>query len=218
MIVAVALESLVKLFALICAGIFITYGLHDGIGDILHRAADAAFRESVGLAGAGEFPYLTWCTYLVLSMSAVLFLPRQFHVTVVENVRQAHIRTAVWLFPLYLVLINLFILPVAMGIISFAAVLHQYYPRPRAAALLDQAINKVHLDDKEQISILELADLYQEVERGLSGAVGAATAHMALKRAALFSSGETAALSGAYGEILAQLKITPDILKEKVQY
>jgi hypothetical protein len=51
----------------------------------------------------------------VLSAMAVLFLPRQFQVAVVENVNEAHLKRAAWLFPLYLLLINLFVLPIALG-------------------------------------------------------------------------------------------------------
>src|SRR5439155_1570620 len=49
------------------------------------------------------------------SLFAIVLLPRQFHVTVVENQGEAEIRRAAWLFPLYLVLINLFVVPVAIG-------------------------------------------------------------------------------------------------------
>ena len=48
-------------------------------------------------------------------MSAIMFLPRQFHVSVVENSDERHIKTAMWLFPLYMLLINVFVLPIAMG-------------------------------------------------------------------------------------------------------
>ena len=57
-----------------------------------------------------------------LSLFAIVLLPRQFHVTVVENHSEAEIRRAAWLFPLYLVLINLFVLPIAMaGLLTFPA-------------------------------------------------------------------------------------------------
>ncbi|HBD06626.1 MAG TPA: hypothetical protein DCZ69_00050, partial [Syntrophobacteraceae bacterium] len=56
-----------------------------------------------------------WTSLLFLSMMAILFLPRQFHITVVENSDPAHISKATWLFPLYLLLINIFVMPVAFG-------------------------------------------------------------------------------------------------------
>jgi sigma-B regulation protein RsbU (phosphoserine phosphatase) len=48
-------------------------------------------------------------------MGAIILLPRQFHMAVVENVRERHLLTAMWLLPLYLLLINLFVLPIAFG-------------------------------------------------------------------------------------------------------
>jgi Na+/proline symporter len=48
-------------------------------------------------------------------MLAFIFLPRQFQVAVVENVNERHLRRAIWIFPLYLLLINIFVLPIAFG-------------------------------------------------------------------------------------------------------
>ena len=57
----------------------------------------------------------------LLSFVAILLLPRQFHVTVVENNSEAEIKRARWLFPLYLVLINLFVVPIAIaGLLKFS--------------------------------------------------------------------------------------------------
>jgi Na+/proline symporter len=65
--------------------------------------------------GAGGNGYANWFALTLLSMLAVMFLPRQFQVTVVENVNENHLRRAIWLFPLYLLLINVFVLPIALG-------------------------------------------------------------------------------------------------------
>jgi signal transduction histidine kinase len=59
--------------------------------------------------------YANWCIHILLSMMAVMFLPRQFQVTVVENVNEDHLNKAIWLFPLYLLAINIFVLPIAFG-------------------------------------------------------------------------------------------------------
>jgi signal transduction histidine kinase len=67
--------------------------------------------------------YVNWFTLTFLSMSAIMFLPRQFQVLVVENVNEEHVAKAAWLFPLYLFAINLFVLPIAMaGILRFGTV------------------------------------------------------------------------------------------------
>ncbi|MBL8483554.1 MAG: histidine kinase, partial [Rhodocyclaceae bacterium] len=64
--------------------------------------------------------YGSWTALTVLSMSAVMFLPRQFQITVVENVDESHLRRAIWMFPAYLLAINLFVLPIAfVGLMEF---------------------------------------------------------------------------------------------------
>jgi PAS domain S-box-containing protein len=115
MIMALAAECVVKLVGLIAAGIFVTYFLYDGFGDILQRLSNSPFQHLMSIAGGKTAPYLTWMTYLILAMSAILLLPRQFHVAVVENTNEKHILTAMWLFPLYLLLINIFVFPIAAG-------------------------------------------------------------------------------------------------------
>ncbi len=116
MVAAVAFESVVKLLAFVAVGAYVTYGLYDGFGDIFQRAADdprlarlLVFDDSSGDAYGG------WASLTVLSMLSVMLLPRQFQVGVVENVNEAHLRRAIWLFPLYLLLINVFVLPLALG-------------------------------------------------------------------------------------------------------
>ncbi|UYZ64277.1 sensor histidine kinase [Hymenobacter weizhouensis] len=115
MVLAVALESLVKLVAFLAAGLFVTYGLFNGFADVFERAAALPdLARLFTLHGAGTTPG-QWFTLLLLSMAAILLLPRQFQVAVVENVNEDHLRKAMWLFPLYLIVINLFVLPLAFG-------------------------------------------------------------------------------------------------------
>ncbi len=112
MVAAIAFESVVKLLALSVVGVFVTYGLYDGFADIFARAA-----ASPRLAGllTLEGRYSNWASLTFLSMAAILLLPRQFQIAVVENVNENHLRRATWLFPLYLLLINLFVLPIALA-------------------------------------------------------------------------------------------------------
>jgi Na+/proline symporter/signal transduction histidine kinase len=120
MVAAIAVESVVKLAAFLAVGIFVVWGIHDGIGDIFARAA--AVPEVARRLATADSPaaYGTWGTLIFLSMFAALLLPRQFQIAVVENVDESHLRRAVWLFPLYLFLINLFVLPVALaGMLHF---------------------------------------------------------------------------------------------------
>ncbi|GAB2869879.1 ATP-binding protein [Hymenobacter ruber] len=114
-VLAVALESLLKLVAFLVLGLFVTFGLFHGFADVFDQAAAVpALRQLFTLRGSGTSG-AEWFTLLVLSMSAVLLLPRQFQVAVVENVDENHLRKAMWLFPLYLIIINLFVLPVAFS-------------------------------------------------------------------------------------------------------
>ena len=114
-VLAVAVESVLKLVAFLALGIFVTFGLFGGFGDVFDQAAAVpALRQLFTLRGSGTSP-AEWLSLLVLSMAAVLLLPRQFQVSVVENVDEDHLRKAMWLFPLYLIVINLFVLPIAFG-------------------------------------------------------------------------------------------------------
>ncbi|WP_027371589.1 SpoIIE family protein phosphatase [Desulfovermiculus halophilus] len=116
LVAAIALESVVKLFAFLMVGVFVTYGLFDGFGDIFAKFL-SRFPEKQGLLLLdSEFSsYTTWATFIVMSMMAFMFLPRQFHIMVVENTREKHILEAMWRFPAYLFLINIFVIPVALG-------------------------------------------------------------------------------------------------------
>jgi Na+/proline symporter/nitrogen-specific signal transduction histidine kinase len=120
LVAAIAFESVLKLLAFLAIGLFVTFGLYDGFGDIFSKGAavpsiKALFTlESAGLNG------WEWFWLLFLSMSAVMLLPRQFHVAVVENTDAAHVARASWMFPLYLLLINIFVLPIAVaGLLMF---------------------------------------------------------------------------------------------------
>jgi Na+/proline symporter/signal transduction histidine kinase len=115
MVAAIAFESLVKLVAFILVGAFVTWSLYDGVGDIFRRAAaEPRLQRLMSLSSVGG-EYAGWASLTLLSMFAIMFLPRQFQIAVVENVDERHLRKAVWIFPLYLVAINLFVLPIAFG-------------------------------------------------------------------------------------------------------
>ena len=116
MVAAIAFESLVKLVAFLAVGAFVTYGLFDGFADIFSRAhAQPALRDLMRLEQGTPFAWPHWFTMNVLAMLAVLMLPRQFQIMVVENVHEHHLRRASWVFPAYLLAINIFVLPIALG-------------------------------------------------------------------------------------------------------
>ena len=113
MVMALAVECLVKLCAFLAAGIFVTYFMFDGITDILGQLpSHATYAVPKAAIPEGLSPF-QWAAYLILGMSAIMFLPRQFHVQVVENLDEKHIKTAMWVFPLYMLVINIFVFPIA---------------------------------------------------------------------------------------------------------
>jgi phosphoserine phosphatase RsbU/P len=116
MVAAIAFESIVKLLIFLALGIFVTYGLFSGWREIFSRIC--ATPQFCHLPKVGTGPGKGYAVLLVvalLGMGGILFLPRQFHMAVVENTDEKHILTAMWLLPLYLVLITLFVLPIAFG-------------------------------------------------------------------------------------------------------
>ncbi|MCB2007962.1 MAG: histidine kinase [Rhodoferax sp.] len=114
MVAAIAFESLVKLLAFLAVGVFVTYGLFDGMADIFARASAVPELARL-LVIEPPFAYGQWFSLTLLAMLSVVLLPRQFQIMVVENVNESHLRRAAWVFPAYLLLINLFVLPVALG-------------------------------------------------------------------------------------------------------
>jgi PAS domain S-box-containing protein len=118
---AVAVESIVKLVAFLAVGAFVTWGLFDGFGDIFTRvAARPEGAPLVVLNGAGATSYARWAALLLVSMTAVILLPRQFHVLVVQSPGERDVQTVAWAFPLYLLLMNIFVLPLAgAGLLLF---------------------------------------------------------------------------------------------------
>ncbi|HEX2479237.1 MAG TPA: hypothetical protein VHK45_08155, partial [Geminicoccaceae bacterium] len=101
MVAAIAFESVVKLIAFVIVGAVVTYGIYDGFGDVFARASAAGFGHLLTFRGAG-LNFADWFALTCLSGLAILFLPRQFQVAVIENVNEDHLTKAIWLFPLYL--------------------------------------------------------------------------------------------------------------------
>ncbi len=119
MVAAVAFESVVKLVALLAAGCYVVFGLFDGFGDLFGQAAARPDLARL-FTWTPTRDYGSWLWLTVLSMLSVLLLPRQWQVAVVENVDERHLKTATWMFPLYLLLANVFVLPVALaGLLQF---------------------------------------------------------------------------------------------------
>src|SRR3569623_11857 len=119
LMLAIAAESLVKLLAFLAVGIFVTFWIFDGPVALFSKAMNSPLAASVL---SREPPVGTLLASTLLSFFAILLLPRQFHVAVVENNDEREIKRARWMFPIYLVLINLFVVPIAIaGLMTFPA-------------------------------------------------------------------------------------------------
>ncbi|WP_292011199.1 ATP-binding protein [Chryseobacterium sp.] len=111
---AIALESFLKLFFIVILGLFVIYFVFDGFSDIYQKASqfpDFKRKNTFnGIEGS-----LNWMILCMISATAICILPRQFHTAIVENRQEKHIKTAIWFFPLYLLIFTVFIFPIAWG-------------------------------------------------------------------------------------------------------
>ncbi|NDK17661.1 MAG: sodium:proline symporter, partial [Zetaproteobacteria bacterium] len=111
-ITAVALESTIKLFFFLVIGVYVTFFLFNGPIDIYNQASilsNFEIQQKINGVEGG----INWFLLSILSMIAIMLLPRQFQVTVVENEREKYLKKVIWLFPLYLMLFNVFVILIA---------------------------------------------------------------------------------------------------------
>ncbi|MHA7844327.1 MAG: ATP-binding protein [Winogradskyella sp.] len=111
-VVSVAFESVLKLLFFLFVGIYVTYVLFDGTSDIYSKMSNADNFETLTTINGFEGGF-NWLYTIMLSFMAIFLLPRQFQVSVVENVREKHLKNAIWMFPLYLLLFNIFVIFIA---------------------------------------------------------------------------------------------------------
>jgi Na+/proline symporter/CheY-like chemotaxis protein len=117
LMLAIATESIVKLAAFLAVGVFVTWWMFDGAADLFGQAME---RPDTAALFTHVPSFASLLAMTMLSFVAIVLLPRQFHVTVVENHSESEVRRASWLFPVYLVLINLFVIPIALaGLLTF---------------------------------------------------------------------------------------------------
>lgn len=112
LVLAVAVESIVKLAAFLAVGLAVIFLMFDGPADMLQKVAATPGALE---AASHQTSLATWLVMTCLSGFAIVMLPRQFYVMIVENRDESELRTATWLFPLYLVAINIFVLPIAVA-------------------------------------------------------------------------------------------------------
>lgn len=119
MVAAIAFESVIKLVSFLAVGAAVVFGAYEGLGDLFsqaawHPATARLLTEDPALESGN------WITYTLLAMMAMICLPRQFQIMIIENVDERHLGRSLWLFPLYLLLINIFVLPITIaGMLRF---------------------------------------------------------------------------------------------------
>lgn len=106
-VIAIAVEAVVKLIALLAVGIFVVWGIAGGISPMMERIDASPI-------GEWDMNRSRWVALTALSAAAFLALPRMFQVMVVENEDERHLQIASWAFPLYLMLMSLFVVPIAV--------------------------------------------------------------------------------------------------------
>lgn len=116
MVSVIAFEAIFKLLAFMAVGIFIVYYVFNGFGDIFQKANDIQLLDNLNnIQESLEGGYWDWFMLIVLSFLAFILLPRQFHLIAIENTDEKHVEKASWIFPLYLFLITLFVIPIAIA-------------------------------------------------------------------------------------------------------
>ncbi len=115
LILAIAFESLVKLLAFVAVGVFAMYGIFNGVGDVLNTlTTDKEFQTLF----TDDNIRIGFFTQTLLAFLAMVCLPRQFQVAVVENTDRRHLTTARWVFPLYLIIVSILVIPIVLAGIS----------------------------------------------------------------------------------------------------
>lgn len=111
-VAAIAVEAVVKLVALLGVGLLVVFGIGHGAGEMFGRTTPTNL-HTANIFGA------SWITQIFLAAAAVICLPRQFQMTIVECPDERHLRTASWMFPLYMLLICVFVLPIAIAGLNY---------------------------------------------------------------------------------------------------
>lgn len=111
-IASVAFESILKLLFFLIIGVYITFYLFDGSTDIYQQMTNIKNFKQLSTLGSLEDGF-NWVFMIILSFMSIFLLPRQFQVSVLENNREKHLKKAIWMFPLYLLLFNIFVIFIA---------------------------------------------------------------------------------------------------------
>ncbi|WCN14363.1 response regulator [Marinomonas mediterranea] len=109
MMLAIGAESLFKLIAILAVGMVAVYSAYHADFDDIHLNFDFSVWHSDQWL---TFPFIM---QTLMAAAAIVCLPRQFHVTVVDHESNKQSNMARWLFPVYLLLFALIIPPIALA-------------------------------------------------------------------------------------------------------
>jgi len=108
LVLAIAFSSVIKLFALTAVGIFATFFVFDGVNDLFTQAKNI---KQVSEANTAYFAI----SQALLGMITIFILPQQYHMLMIENHHENELKSARYLYPFYLIAINIFVLPIALA-------------------------------------------------------------------------------------------------------
>ncbi len=113
---AIAFESVVKILIFLVAGAFIVFSVSGGLTKVYSKALESPELSALlNLSTSPGSAYGRWMAFMLIAVFDVVILPRQFHVLVVQNTDEKHVKTLMWMFPLYMLIINAFVIPVALS-------------------------------------------------------------------------------------------------------
>ena len=108
LVLAIAFSSVIKLFALTAVGIFATFFVFDGVADLFSQSQSAVDSQP---ASNTYFAI----SQAILGMITIFILPQQYHMMMIENHQENELKSARYLYPCYLIAINIFVLPIALA-------------------------------------------------------------------------------------------------------
>ena len=115
LIAAISFESIVKVTSFIFVGLYVSYFIFNSALEILNQYQVSQLKGQLPNLCKNQCDGISWLLILVISALSMILLPRQFQVAIVENTNEELLKKSLWRFPLYLLIINLFVIPIAIG-------------------------------------------------------------------------------------------------------
>lgn len=122
LVAAIVFESLIKVTVAVVGG-FMLVKHYGGQKAIFSRAIEANYGDLLIVKDSND-----WFWMMLISAIAFFILPRQFQMGVVSNRNEADIKKSLWMLPLYLLLMNIWVVPIALaGNLQFGTAQADYH-------------------------------------------------------------------------------------------